>query len=177
MSQHVKAARRVLAIETAALKTLSDNLSCAFSDVVDLMRDIKGRIVLTGVGKSGHVARKIAATLASTGSSALYIHPTEASHGDMGMISAQDAVIALSRSGETTELADVIGYCRRFDIPLIAMTAVKNSTLSKAATHIILLPDAPEACAETRAPTTSTTLQIAMGDALAVALLEAKGQP
>jgi len=175
MNDHIKAAQRVLDIETKALETLSANLSKDFSVVVDTLKDLPGRVVLTGVGKSGHVARKIAATLSSTGSSAIYIHPTEASHGDMGMISENDAIIALSRSGETTELADVIGYCRRFDIPLIAMTAQKNSTLGRAANHVLLLPDAPEACAETRAPTTSTTLQIALGDALAVALLEAKG--
>ncbi len=175
MSDHIKAARRVLKIETQALETLSANLSDDFSTVVETLKTLSGRIVLTGVGKSGHVARKIAATLSSTGSSAIYIHPTEASHGDMGMISQQDAVIALSRSGETTELADVIGYCRRFSIPLIAMTANTESALGRAANHILLLPDAPEACAETRAPTTSTTLQIALGDALAVALLEAKG--
>ncbi len=175
MSKHIKAARRVLDIETNALQTLSDNLSDDFGDVVEALKTLSGRIVLTGVGKSGHVARKIAATLSSTGSSAIYIHPTEASHGDMGMISESDAVIALSRSGETTELADVIGYCRRFDIPLIAMTVKPASTLGRAANHVLELPDAPEACAETRAPTTSTTLQIALGDALAVALLEAKG--
>ncbi len=175
MSKHIKAARRVLDIETKALQTLSDNLSDDFGDVVEALKTLSGRIVLTGVGKSGHVARKIAATLSSTGSSAIYIHPTEASHGDMGMISESDAVIALSRSGETTELADVIGYCRRFNIPLIAMTVNSASTLGRAANHVLELPDAPEACAETRAPTTSTTLQIALGDALAVALLEAKG--
>ena len=175
MSEHIKAARRVLDIEAQALQTLSNTLSDGFHDVVETLKTLTGRVVLTGVGKSGHVARKIAATMASTGSSALYIHPTEASHGDMGMISEKDAVIALSRSGETTELADVIGYCRRFSIPLIAMTVNAQSALGRAANHLLLLPDAPEACAETRAPTTSTTLQIALGDALAVALLEAKG--
>ncbi len=175
MSTHIKAAQRVLAIETKALKELSDSLSGEFGAVIELLRDLKGRIILTGVGKSGHVARKIAATLASTGSSASYVHPTEASHGDMGMIGQDDAVIALSRSGETKELADIIGYCRRFSVKLIAMTIHKDSTLGRAANHILALPDAPEACAETRAPTTSTTLQIALGDALAVALLEAKG--
>lgn len=175
MSDHIKAARRVLEIETDALKALSDNLTEDFSRVVDRLADSKGRIILAGVGKSGHVARKIAATMASTGSSALYVHPTEASHGDMGMITADDAVIALSRSGETKELADVIGYCRRFSIPLIAMTVNPDSALGRSADYVLALPDAPEACAETRAPTTSTTLQIALGDALAVALLEAKG--
>ena len=151
------------------------SLGPPFADAVERLRSMEGRIILAGVGKSGHVARKIAATLASTGTPSLYIHPTEASHGDMGMITAKDAVIALSRSGETKELADIIGYCRRFSIPLIAMTADARSALGRASDHILLLPDAPEACAETRAPTTSTTLQMALGDALAVALLEAKG--
>ncbi|MGJ8564504.1 MAG: KpsF/GutQ family sugar-phosphate isomerase [Alphaproteobacteria bacterium] len=175
MSQHIKSARRVLRIEIDALEALSSDLSESFDAVVDLLTTLKGRIILVGVGKSGHVARKIAATMASTGSSSLYVHPTEASHGDMGMIAKGDAVIALSRSGETKELADVIGYCRRFSIPLIGMTAQKDSALGRASDHLLLLPDAPEACAETRAPTTSTTLQIALGDALSVALLEAKG--
>lgn len=175
MSQHITVARRVLATEIAALEVLSAQLGEAFSKIVERLKTINGRIILVGVGKSGHVARKIAATLASTGSPAIYVHPTEASHGDMGLITPGDAVIALSRSGETTELADIIAYTKRFDIPLIALTTQPNSTLAKSATDILALPDAPEACAETRAPTTSTTLQIAVGDALAVALLEAKG--
>ncbi len=175
MSEHIQAARRVLAIETQALQTLSENLSEDFGTVIEQLKGLKGRIILAGVGKSGHVARKISATLASTGTPSLYVHPTEASHGDMGMITPDDAVIALSRSGETRELADLIGYCRRYGITLIAMTAKPDSSLGKAADHLLLIPDAPEACAETRAPTTSTTLQMALGDALAVSLLEAKG--
>jgi len=175
MTNHIKTGRRVLETEITALQSLAKGLNDSFANCVEALAIIKGRIVLSGVGKSGHVARKIAATLASTGSPAIYIHPTEASHGDMGMITVDDAVIALSRSGETQELADLIGYSRRFSIPLIAMTAKANSTLGSAADHVLNLPNAPEACAETRAPTTSTTLQIALGDALAVALLEAKG--
>ncbi len=175
MSDHIQSARRVLATETDGLKALADSLSDDFSNVIERLKSVRGRIILTGVGKSGHVARKIAATLASTGSPSLYIHPTEASHGDMGMITRDDAVIALSRSGETQELADIIGFCRRFSVPLIAMTVKAESTLGRAADFILSLPDAPEACAETRAPTTSTTLQIALGDAIAVTLLEAKG--
>jgi len=175
MSTHIEVGRRVLETEIAALQDMSAALGEEFAAVVDLLRAIKGRIVLAGVGKSGHVARKVAATLASTGSPSLYIHPTEASHGDMGMITSADAVIALSRSGETNELADLIGYCRRFSIPLIGMTAAANSALGRASDFLLLIPNAPEACAETRAPTTSTTLQIALGDALSVALLEAKG--
>ncbi len=175
MKTHRDVARRVLKIETQALSALADGLSETFDQVVELLKGLDGRIILAGVGKSGHVARKISATMASTGSSSLYVHPTEASHGDMGMIAPGDAVIALSRSGETQELADMIGYCRRFSIPLIAMTVNANSTLGRSADYVLALPDAPEACAETRAPTTSTTLQIALGDALAIALLEAKG--
>lgn len=167
--------RRVLKIEIDALSDLSAQLGDDFAAAVAQLKESPGRVILTGVGKSGHVARKISATLASTGTPSLYVHPTEASHGDMGMITPDDTVIALSRSGETKELADIIGYCRRFDVPLMAITANANSTLAKSANFPLLIPDAPEACAETRAPTTSTTLQIALGDALAVALLEAKG--
>ena len=172
-SQHI--ARRVLMTEAQALEQLASELSTSFDEVIKNLTQIKGRIILTGVGKSGHVARKIAATLASTGTPSLYIHPTEASLGDMGMITPDDAVIALSRSGETRELSDVISFCRRFDVPLLAMTAKAKSALGQAANHLLLLPNAPEACGETRAPTTSTTLQMALGDAVAVALLEARG--
>jgi arabinose-5-phosphate isomerase len=175
MDTYAKTGQRVLETEIAALQDMSRALGASFNAAAAELLSIEGRVILSGVGKSGHVARKIAATLASTGTPALYIHPTEASHGDMGMISPQDAVIALSRSGETAELADIIGYCRRFSIPLIAITAAADSALGRACDHLLQLPDAPEACAETRAPTTSTTLQIALGDALAVALLEAKG--
>lgn len=175
MTNFVTIGRSVLETEIKALERLSHDLGLEFTAAVERLSSLKGRIILTGVGKSGHVARKISATLASTGSPSLYIHPTEASHGDMGMITESDAVIALSRSGETKELADIIGYCRRFDIPLFAMTTNAESSLGRAANYRLLLPDAPEACAETRAPTTSTTLQIALGDALSVALLEAKG--
>lgn len=167
--------RRVLSLEADALRQLEESLDGGFAQAVERIGAMTGRAVLAGVGKSGHVARKIAATLASTGTPALYIHPTEASHGDMGMIGESDVVIALSRSGETQELGDLIAYCRRFAIPLIAMTARSDSTLGRAADIVLALPDAPEACAETRAPTTSTTLQIALGDALAVALLERAG--
>lgn len=171
----INVAQRVLQTEIDALNTLSANLGEDFTKVVTLLKALEGRTILAGVGKSGHVARKIAATLASTGTTSLFVHPTEASHGDMGMIKREDAVIALSRSGETKELADIIGFCKRFGLPLIAMTCKADSTLVRAASHVLLLPDAPEACAVTGAPTTSTTLQIALGDALAVALLEARG--
>ena len=140
------------------------------------MTAVKGRIVVTGVGKSGHVGKKIAATLASTGSPAHFVHANEASHGDLGMIGREDAVLALSKSGQARELADVIAYAKRFSIPLVAITAQSQSPLGRAADLALILPDLPEATSEALdAPTTSTTLQIALGDALAVALLEKRG--
>jgi arabinose-5-phosphate isomerase len=175
MSDDLLVARKVLAIEAEALGVMAASLDQRFSDVVTLIASMKGRLICAGVGKSGHVARKIAATLASTGTPAQFIHPTEASHGDMGMIGPEDVVLALSKSGEVSELSDLLAYTRRFNIPLIAMTANAGSMLGKAADHLLLLPDVAEACAETRAPTTSTTLQIALGDALAVALIERRG--
>ena len=171
----VAVGRRVLVVEAQALGQLSESLGAAFAEVVVLIAGLKGRVVLTGVGKSGHVARKIAATLASTGCPAMFVHANEASHGDLGMIGADDAVLALSKSGEVRELADVIAYAKRFAIPLIGMTANPLSELGRAADHLLLLPDAPEATGALNAPTTSTTLQIALGDALAVALLEKRG--
>ncbi|PXA88592.1 KpsF/GutQ family sugar-phosphate isomerase [Caulobacter sp. D4A] len=175
ISDAVAVGRRVLSIEAQALSQMADGLGEAFARAVQVMHDAKGRIVCTGMGKSGHVARKIAATLASTGSQAMFVHPAEASHGDLGMIGPDDVVLALSKSGEARELADTLTYCKRFSIPLIAVTAVATSQLGKAGDVLLLLPDAPEATAEVNAPTTSTTLQIALGDALAVALLESRG--
>jgi len=175
MSSAIDVARRVIDTEIKGLEALRSALSDDFNKSVNTLLALNGRVFVTGVGKSGHVARKIAATLASTGTPAVYIHPTEASHGDMGMMTKEDAVIALSRSGETRELSDITAFTQRFDIPLIAITAAPVSALGRAARHKLILPDADEACAETRAPTTSTLLQMALGDALAVALLEAKG--
>ncbi|PVM76391.1 KpsF/GutQ family sugar-phosphate isomerase [Caulobacter radicis] len=175
ISDAVAVGRRVLSIEAQALSQMADGLGEAFTRAVQVMHDAKGRIVCTGMGKSGHVARKIAATLASTGSQAMFVHPAEASHGDLGMIGPDDVVLALSKSGEARELADTLAYCKRFSIPLIAITAVAGSQLGQAGDVLLLLPDAPEATAEVNAPTTSTTLQIALGDALAVALLESRG--
>ncbi|MGB3624511.1 MAG: KpsF/GutQ family sugar-phosphate isomerase [Henriciella sp.] len=167
--------QRVIATEVDALQQLSDALGDVFVEAVQQVVACEGRVILAGVGKSGHVARKISATLASTGTPSLYIHPTEASHGDLGMVTRGDIVIALSRSGETKELDDLITYTRRFSIPLIGMTAVETSALGKASDICLAVPDAPEACNETRAPTTSTTLMIVLGDALAVAVLEQRG--
>jgi arabinose-5-phosphate isomerase len=172
---HITTARRVLALEADALGMLSRGLGDDFIRAVDAILAAKGRVICTGIGKSGHIARKIAATLASTGTQSYFVHATEASHGDLGMISQGDVVLALSKSGESNELTDILHYTRRYGIPLIGMTAKPTSTLGQAADIRLLVPDAAEACAETNAPTTSTTLMVALGDALAVALLESRG--
>ncbi len=171
----VAVGRRVLTTEADALRRMGDELGEVFVQAVETLFNCRGRIVLTGMGKSGHVARKIAATMASTGAPAMFVHPAEASHGDLGMIGTDDVVLGLSKSGEVRELADILAYTHRFAIPLIAITANPESALGKAATLVLKLPDAPEATGEVSAPTTSTTLQIALGDALAVALLERRG--
>jgi len=167
--------RRVLNTEARALHHLADSLGEDFVRAVELLFNAKGRIVCTGVGKSGHVGHKIAATLASTGAPALFVHSGEASHGDLGMIEARDVVLALSKTGETRELADIIAYAKRFSIPLVAITSARASTLGRAADVVLELPDQAEAADALNAPTTSTTLQMALGDALAVALLERRG--
>ena len=168
-------ARRVLALEADALGLLSAALDQRFTAAIGLLAGATGRVVVSGMGKSGHVARKIAATLASTGTPALFVHPAEASHGDLGMIIAGDAVLALSNSGETPELADLVAHARRFGLPLVGITGRADSTLARAADVALVLPSAEEACPNGLAPTTSTTLQMALGDALAVALLTRKG--
>jgi arabinose-5-phosphate isomerase len=167
--------RRVLSVEADALVQLGASLGEDFVRAVETLFAASGRVVCTGMGKSGHVGRKIASTLASTGTPAMFVHAGEASHGDLGMIGAGDVVLALSNSGETRELADIIGYAKRFSIPLVGMTAVADSALGRAADIVLVLPDAPEAADALNAPTTSTTLQMALGDALAVALLERRG--
>ena len=158
-----------------ALNDPGEPLARAMRDSVELCGNVRGRVIVTGMGKSGHVARKIAATLASTGTKASYVHPAEASHGDLGMISTDDVVLALSNSGETAELGDILGYAGRFDIPLIAMTANADSTLARASDVRLIIPKAAEACMVTQAPTTSTTLMMALGDAVAVCILRSKG--
>jgi arabinose-5-phosphate isomerase len=167
--------RRVLRVEADALAGLAKSLDGRFDTAVEALFNAKGKIVCTGMGKSGHVARKIAATLASTGSPAAFVHPAEASHGDLGMVMPGDVVLALSKSGEARELADIVAYAKRFGLLLLAMTTAANSALGRAADILLLMPDAPEATPEVNAPTTSTTLQLALGDALAVALLERRG--
>lgn len=168
-------ARAVLATESAALARLGDELPSSFDDVVARLVQVQGRVIVSGMGKSGHVANKIAATFASTGTPAQGVHPGEASHGDLGMITPSDAVILISNSGETRELADMIAHCARFSIPLVAMTKGPDSTLARAADFVLLMPDAPEACAIGMAPTTSTTMAMALGDALAVAMMQHRG--
>ncbi|MEX0409747.1 KpsF/GutQ family sugar-phosphate isomerase [Aquibium sp. LZ166] len=168
-------ARRVLRIEAEAILALSNNLPQGFVSVVDLILGGRGRVILSGIGKSGHIARKIAATLSSTGTPSYFVHASEASHGDLGTITDNDICVLLSNSGETSELSDLIAHARRFSIPLVAITAREESTLGQAADHLLLLPSAPEACIIGMAPTTSTTLALALGDALAVALMERRG--
>ena len=175
----VGVAQAVLAAESAGLRTLSDALSgplgAPFCEAVDRLSRCTGRVVVTGMGKSGHIGRKIAATLASTGTPAMFVHPAEASHGDLGMILPGDAVLALSNSGETAELADLVAHARRFGLLLIAITGRPHSALARAAEIVLLQPPAPEACPMGLAPTTSTTMQLALGDAIAVALLTRRG--
>ena len=159
-------------LEAASLLRLADSLESGFDQCVELILASSGRVVVTGMGKSGHVGRKIAATLASTGTPALFVHPAEASHGDLGMVSRNDIVLALSKSGESPELSDLISYCRRHAMVLIAITAVPDSALGRTANIVLLLPDVVEACPLGLAPTTSTTMAMAMGDAIAVACLQ-----
>lgn len=175
LDSDVEVARDVLAAEAAGLRALAATLDGRFAQAVDVLAAVAGRVVVSGMGKSGHIARKIAATLASTGTPALFVHPAEASHGDLGMIVVGDAVLALSNSGETAELADLISHTRRFGVPLVAVTGRDASTLARAADVTLVLPPASEACPMGLAPTTSTTMQLALGDALAVALLTRRG--
>lgn len=168
-------ARKVLKIEQDALAALADSLDGPFVRALDLIEAATGRVVITGMGKSGHVGHKIAATLASTGQPAFFVHPGEASHGDLGMVQQDDVVIALSNSGETSELSDIIAFTRRYRIGLIGMTGRAGSTLAEAADVALVIPDSPEACSIGMAPTTSTTVMLALGDALAVCLLNRKG--
>jgi arabinose-5-phosphate isomerase len=178
-SAAVDSALRTLATERDGIAELIDaignGLGATFAAAVEGLTGVRGRVVVTGMGKSGHVARKVAATFASTGTPAHYVHPAEASHGDLGMIRSDDAILALSWSGETTELADLIGYAKRFRVLLVAITSRADSTLGRQADLCLELPKAREACPNGLAPTTSTTMQLALGDALAVALLERRG--
>jgi arabinose-5-phosphate isomerase len=164
--------RRVIRRESEALDILADELNGSFGQAVEMIMAATGRVIVSGMGKSGHIARKIAATFASTGTPAQFVHPAEASHGDLGMVMQGDVVLVLSNSGETSELADIIAHTRRFGIPLIGVAARADSTLLRQSDVAILLPQAPEACETGIVPTTSTTMTLALGDALAVALME-----
>jgi arabinose-5-phosphate isomerase len=175
----VQSALRTLDAEgsgiAALLAALRSDLGEAFAIAADLIRKAKGRLIVTGLGKSGHVGRKVAATFASTGTPAFFVHAAEASHGDLGMITADDVILAMSWSGEQPEMKNLINYAKRFRIPLVAMTAERDSTLGQAADIVLTLPKAREACPHNLAPTTSSLMQLALGDALAIALLEGRG--
>ena len=175
----IDSALRTVSTERAGVEALAhsleNGLSEPFARAVEMLAAIKGRVIVTGVGKSGHIGSKLASTLASTGTPAFFVHPAEANHGDLGMIAQDDAIIALSWSGETAELKGIIAYSRRFSIPLVAITAGQTSALAREADVLLALPRAAEACPHGLAPTTSAVLQLVVGDALAVALLEARG--
>lgn len=168
----IRSGQRVLEIEGAALTRFAEVLDDSFAEAVELILGVRGRVICSGMGKSGHVAKKIAATLSSTGTPAFFVHPAEASHGDLGMITADDVALVLSNSGETKELADVVAHCKRFRIPLIGVASRQDSTLLKASDVALRLPAEAEACSVGLAPTTSTTMTMALGDALAVSLME-----
>jgi arabinose-5-phosphate isomerase len=171
-TDYLATGRRVIDIEAQALGLLGESLDDNFAQAVDLILSAKGRVIISGMGKSGHIAKKIAATFASTGTPAQFVHPAEASHGDLGMVTAADVALVLSNSGETPELADLIAHTRRFSIPLIGVASRADSTLLRQSDVAIVLPKAAEACGTGVVPTTSTTMTLALGDALAVALME-----
>lgn len=174
----IKSAIRVIDIEIHGLEEMKKSFGDGFVQAVDMISKIKGRLIISGMGKSGHIGQKIAATLASTGTPAFFVHPSEASHGDLGMLTTDDLLLTISNSGESREMGDIITFSRRFGIPMIAITSNPESTMARAADLTLLIPskkEAPEACPLGLAPTTSTTTTLAMGDALAVALIEQKG--
>lgn len=173
-TDHTATAQGVLMTEADALRALARALPPDFSAAVDRILATAGRVVVSGIGKSGHVARKIAGTLASTGTPAFFVHPAEASHGDLGMVMPGDVCILLSNSGETSELSDLTAHCLRFDVPIIGISSGADSSLMRASSLRLTLPNLPEACAIGMAPTTSTTMMMALGDALAVALMQAR---
>ncbi len=175
----LESAHRTLELESKGLKALedalADGLSEGFAQAIDLISGAPGRVIVSGIGKSGHVAQKVAATLASTGTPAFFVHPSEASHGDLGMITSDDVVLAFSWSGETAECSSLITYAGRFAVPIISVTSRADSTLASASRVALVLPRSKEACPHGLAPTTSTLMQLALGDCLAIALLESKG--
>lgn len=170
----IESGKQVIKAESKALELLAASLSDSYQNAIELLLNTKSRVVLAGVGKSGHIAKKIAATLSSTGTPSLFIHPSEAAHGDLGMITESDVLILISNSGETKELEHIIAYCKRYDIKMIAITSKSNSSLAKASTVVLNMPDVPEA-AHINAPTTSAIMTLALGDAIAVTLSQIKG--
>lgn len=174
-NKDITSAKHTIDKEIEALRMMEDSLDESLSQALDLMQKTEGRVIITGMGKSGHVGSKIAATLASTGTPSFFVHPGEASHGDLGMITEKDCVVAISNSGETKELSDIIVYCKRYGIPLISITKNPDSALGKAGDILLTLPNDGEACPLGLAPTSSTTATIVLGDILAIALLERKG--
>lgn len=174
-NKDIASAKRTIDKEVEALRMMEGELDDTLSKALDVMQNAKGRVIITGMGKSGHIGSKIAATLASTGTPSFFVHPGEASHGDLGMLTTDDVVVAISNSGETRELSDIILYCKRYGIPLISITKNPNSTLGKTSDILLKLPDDGEACPLGLAPTSSTTATLVLGDILAVCLLERKG--
>lgn len=177
MNEHsdIASARRTIDKEIEALHIMEESFDDSLTNALDVLQNTKGRVIVTGMGKSGHIARKIAATFASTGTPSFFVHPAEASHGDLGMLTENDTVLAISNGGESKELSDILVYCKRFRIPLIAMTKNPNSALGKAGDILLCLPNDGEACPLGLAPTSSTTATLVLGDVLAVALMERKG--
>ena len=173
--QDINSAKHTVEKEIEALKMMEDNFDDSLTQALDLLQNTKGRVIVTGMGKSGHIGRKIAATLASTGTPSFFVHPGEASHGDLGMLTDEDTIIAISNGGESKELSDILVYSKRFGIPLIAITKNPQSSLGKAGDIILRLPDDGEACPLGLAPTSSTTATLVLGDVLAIALMERKG--
>ena len=171
----IETAKRTIDKEIEALRMMENGLNGSLSEALDVLEKVEDRVIVTGMGKSGHIARKIAATFASTGTPAFFVHPGEASHGDLGMITEKDAVIAISNGGESKELSDILVYCKRYGIPLISITKNPNSSLGRAGDILLSLPDDGEACPLGLAPTSSTTATLVLGDILAVCLLERKG--
>jgi arabinose-5-phosphate isomerase len=178
-SAALQSAARTLELESEGLQALrtalAEHLGQSFGEAVDMLAGARGRVIVTGIGKSGHIGQKLAATFASTGTPAFFVHPSEASHGDLGMIAKDDAIVAISWSGESVEIGNIITYSRRFKVPLVAITSRAQSALGKQADVVLELPRVKEACPHGLAPTTSTTMQLAIGDCLAIALLESKG--
>ena len=179
MNKHqiIKEAKRVLKVELKSIKTLSSSFNETFYKIVSVIFETKGRVIVVGIGKSGHIANKIAATLSSTGTPAQFVHPAEASHGDLGSITENDCILAFSNSGQSQELNDIINYAKRFDVTLLSVSSNKNSFLSKKSDYALIFKKPIEACPLNLAPSSSTTMSLDIGDAIAITLLKIKGFP